>query len=222
MITVAGKAAGCVNPDDTYSKTVSVLGLHLAAGLPAPLPDQLRHHPAARSCCRSSVAFVDRSSRKKWHMARLWVRRLALRGAAVLHAGRPAGSSARVAVVLASILGASSLVADYAILVDIATGTSATDASSRGWAFGYLGGGLPLRSSWGWCSGTTRSASARGWPCGSRCSPRRLWWAGVHDDPAVAAAQHAAGQPGRRGGLRCSSAASASCSRRCATCAATR
>jgi hypothetical protein len=32
MITVAGKAAGCVDPDETCSKTVSVLGLDLAAG----------------------------------------------------------------------------------------------------------------------------------------------------------------------------------------------
>ena len=32
MITVAGRAAGCADPDETCDKTVSLLGLHLAAG----------------------------------------------------------------------------------------------------------------------------------------------------------------------------------------------
>ena len=32
MITVAGRAAGCGDADDTCNKTVNVLGLHLAAG----------------------------------------------------------------------------------------------------------------------------------------------------------------------------------------------
>ena len=42
MITVAGRAAGCVDADETCTKTVSLLGLQLAAGLAAVLPDQLR------------------------------------------------------------------------------------------------------------------------------------------------------------------------------------
>ena len=32
MITVAGNAAGCADPDEACDKTVSLLGLHLAAG----------------------------------------------------------------------------------------------------------------------------------------------------------------------------------------------
>jgi UMF1 family MFS transporter len=49
-----------------------------------------------------------------------------------------------VAVVLSSILAGCSLVSYYAILVDISTEAERDRVSSRGWAFGYLGGGLLL------------------------------------------------------------------------------
>ncbi len=67
MITVAGKAAGCVDPDETCSKTVSVLGLDLAAG---SLPFYLTSFATIASAFVLPVvgAFVDRSHRKKWHM----------------------------------------------------------------------------------------------------------------------------------------------------------
>jgi UMF1 family MFS transporter len=51
---------------------------------------------------------------------------------------------AAFAVVLASIFGGCSLVSYYAILVDISTEDERDRASSRGWAWGYLGGGLLL------------------------------------------------------------------------------
>jgi UMF1 family MFS transporter len=49
-----------------------------------------------------------------------------------------------VAIVLSSILGGCSLVSYYAILVDISTEDERDRVSSRGWAWGYLGGGLLL------------------------------------------------------------------------------
>ncbi len=49
-----------------------------------------------------------------------------------------------VAIVLSSILGGCSLVSYYAILVDISTEEERDRVSSRGWAWGYLGGGLLL------------------------------------------------------------------------------
>ena len=49
-----------------------------------------------------------------------------------------------VAIVLSSILAGCSLVSYYAILVDISTEDERDRVSSRGWAFGYLGGGLLL------------------------------------------------------------------------------
>jgi UMF1 family MFS transporter len=48
------------------------------------------------------------------------------------------------AVVVSSILAGCSLVSYYAILVDISTEDERDRVSSRGWAWGYLGGGLLL------------------------------------------------------------------------------
>ena len=48
---------------------------------------------------------------------------------------------------VSSILGGCSLVSYYAILVDISTEDERDRVSSRGWAFGYLGGGLLLAAS---------------------------------------------------------------------------
>ena len=74
MITVAGRAAGCADPDETCNKTVSLLGLHLAAG---SLPSYLISFATIASAFVLPIvgAFVDRSARKKWHMAALRVRR---------------------------------------------------------------------------------------------------------------------------------------------------
>ena len=68
MITVAGRAAGCGDPDATCNKTVDVLGLHLAAG---SLPSYLTSFATISSAFVLPVvgALVDRSGRKKWHMA---------------------------------------------------------------------------------------------------------------------------------------------------------
>jgi len=49
-----------------------------------------------------------------------------------------------VAIVVSSILAGCSLVSYYAILVDIATEDERDRVSSRGWAWGYLGGGVLL------------------------------------------------------------------------------
>jgi UMF1 family MFS transporter len=142
MITVAGKAAGCVDADDTCSKTVSVLGLHLAAG---SLPFYLTSFATIASAFVLPVigAFVDRSSRKKWHMAGFAWAGSFFAGLLFFMHGESWQLGA-AAIVLASILGGCSLVSYYAILVDISTEDERDRTSSRGWAFGYLGGGLLL------------------------------------------------------------------------------
>jgi UMF1 family MFS transporter len=142
MITVAGKAAGCVDADDTCSKTVSVLGLHLAAG---SLPFYLTSFATIASAFVLPVigAFVDRSSRKKWHMAGFaWAGSFFAGLLFFMHGA--SWQLGAAAIVLASILGGCSLVSYYAILVDISTEDERDRTSSRGWAFGYLGGGLLL------------------------------------------------------------------------------
>src|SRR3954452_9242965 len=67
MITVAGKAAGCIDADDTCSQTVNLLGLDLAAG---SLPFYLTSFATIASAFVLPIvgAIVDRSPRKKWNM----------------------------------------------------------------------------------------------------------------------------------------------------------
>ncbi len=142
MITVAGRAAGCRNADETCARTVSLLGLHLAAG---SLPFYLTSFATISSAFLLPVvgAFVDRSGRKRWQMGGFaWAGSLC---AALLFLVR--GDHWQVgaaAVVASSVLGGCSLVSYYAILVDISTEAERDRASSRGWAWGYLGGGLLL------------------------------------------------------------------------------
>lgn len=142
MITVAGKAAGCVDADETCARTVSVLGLDLAAG---SLPSYLVSFATISSAFVLPIvgAFVDRSAHKKRHMAAY-----AWSGAAsaslLFFLADDNWQLGAVAVVLASVLAGCSLISYYAILVDISTEDERDGASSRGWAWGYLGGGLLL------------------------------------------------------------------------------
>jgi UMF1 family MFS transporter len=143
MITVAGRAAGCGNSaDENCSKTVSVLGLHLAAG---SLPFYLTSFATISSAFVLPIvgAMVDRSPRKRWHMAGFaWSGSFF---AALLFFMRgDQWQLAAFAIVVSSILGGCSLVSYYAILVDISTEAERDRVSSRGWAWGYLGGGLLL------------------------------------------------------------------------------
>jgi UMF1 family MFS transporter len=142
MINVAGKAAGCVDPDDTCSKTVHVLGLPLAAG---SLPAYLTSFATIASAFILPVvgAMVDRSPRKKVHMAVFaWIGSLFC---ALLFFMKGEGwQIGAVAIVVSSILAGCSLVSYYAILVDISTEDERDHVSSRGWAWGYLGGGVLL------------------------------------------------------------------------------
>ncbi|RNL79338.1 MFS transporter [Nocardioides marmorisolisilvae] len=142
MITVAGKAAGCVDADETCKRTVDVLGLHLASG---SLPSYLTSFATISSAFVLPVvgSFVDRSAHKKWHMAAYaWAG--ALVGGLLFFLAGDHWQLGAVAVVVSSILAGCSLVSYYAILVDISTEDERDRASSRGWAWGYLGGGLLL------------------------------------------------------------------------------
>ena len=142
MSTVAGRAAGCADDADSCSKTVSLLGLHLAAG---SLPFYLTSFATIASAFVLPVvgAFVDRSPRKKWNMAGF-----AFAGSffcmLLFFMRDDQWQLGAFAVVMSSILAGCSLTAYYAILVDISTEEERDAASSRGWAFGYLGGGLLL------------------------------------------------------------------------------
>ena len=142
MITVAGKAAGCVDADESCKKAVDLLGLHLAAG---SLPSYLTSFATIASAFLLPVvgAFVDRSGRKKLHMAAYaWTG--AAFAALLFFLKDDQWQLGAFAVVVSSVLAGCSLVCYYAILVDISTEDERDGASSRGWAWGYLGGGILL------------------------------------------------------------------------------
>jgi UMF1 family MFS transporter len=144
MIEVAGKAAGCTEfeRENDCSKTVSVLFLDLAAG---SLPFYLTSFATILSAFLLPVvgAMVDQSSRKKVHMAGFAWAGAFFCGLLFFMQGENWQLGA-VCIVLASVLAGCSLISYSAILCDISTEDERDRVSSRGWAFGYLGGGLLL------------------------------------------------------------------------------
>ena len=183
MITVAGKAAGCPDADETCSRTVSVLGLHLAAG---SLPSYLTSFATILSAFLLPVvgAFVDRSARKKWHMASYAFVGSFFAGLLFFMQGQSWQLGA-VAVVLSSILGGCSLVSYYAILVDISTEDERDGASSRGWAWGYLGGGLLLLLNLVLVQGYDAFGIGKGMAVRLSLLSAALWWAAFTVIPLV-------------------------------------
>ena len=176
MATVAGEAAGCVDPDETCAKTVSVLGLDLAAG---SLPFYLTSFATIASAFVLPIvgAFVDRSSRKKWHMgAYAWAGSFFC--ALLFFLQGDFWQLGAVAVVLASIMGGCSLVSYYAILVDISTEEERDHVSSRGWAFGYLGGGLLLAVNLAMFLGHDAIGLEKGMSVRLSLLSAAIWWAG--------------------------------------------
>jgi UMF1 family MFS transporter len=200
MSTVAGRAAGCTDDSDSCDKTVNLLGLHLAAG---SLPFYLTSFATIASAFVLPVvgAFVDRSDRKKWNMAGF-----AFAGSffcmLLFFLRGDQWQLGAFAVVMSSILGGCSLVAYYAILVDISTEEERDGASSRGWAFGYLGGGLLLAINLGMYLG--HDAIGLGEEMAVRLSllSAGLWWALFTLIPLVRLRDHpAVGRIVERGGL---------------------
>jgi UMF1 family MFS transporter len=142
MITVAGRAAGCKDPDAACDKTVDLLGLHLAAG---SLPFYLTSFATILSAFLLPVvgAFVDRSPHKKRHMAGFaWAG--SFFAALLFFMKGDQWQIGAVSILLSSVLAGCSLVSYYAILVDISTEDERDAVSSHGWAWGYLGGGVLL------------------------------------------------------------------------------
>ena len=183
MATVAGEAAGCVDADETCNRTVTLLGLHPAAG---SLPFYLTSFATIASAFVLPVvgAFVDRSSHKKWHMgAYAWAGSFFC--ALLFFMEGDNWQIGAVAVVLASILGGCSLVSYYAILVDISTEEERDRVSSRGWAFGYLGGGLLLAVNLAMFLGHDAIGLEKGMSVRLSLLSAALWWAGFTIIPMV-------------------------------------
>jgi UMF1 family MFS transporter len=200
MITVAGRAAGCGDsPDETCKKAVDVLGLHLAAG---SLPSYLTSFATIASAFVLPVvgAMVDRSGRKRLHMAWFaWSG--ALVGSLLFFLTGDHWQLGAVAVVVSSVLAGCSLVSYYAILVDISTDAERDAVSSRGWAFGYLGGGTLLLVNLAMVLGHSAIGLDKELAVRLSLLSAALWWAGftlipvlgLHDRPAQAVVPESGG-----------------------------
>jgi MFS transporter, UMF1 family len=188
MITVAGRAAGCPDPDETCDRTVSLLGLHLAAG---SLPFYLTSFATIASAFVLPVlgALVDRSAHKKWHMAGFaWAG--ALCTALLYFLKGDDWQLGAVLIVLSSVLGGCSLVSYYAILVDISTEEERDRASARGWAWGYLGGGLLLAVNLGMFLGHDALGLSSDLAVRLSMLSAALWWAGFTLIPVTRLRDH--------------------------------
>lgn len=144
-LTVIAEIAACGSAgtqDDPCRGTLSVLGIPIAAGSLAP-------YAVTFATLVSAVllplvgALADRTARKRQMMAGFaWLGALA--AAAMVFV---TGSNWQLGVtllVIASICLGSSMVVYDAILNQIAAEADRDRVSSRGWALGYLGGGLLL------------------------------------------------------------------------------
>ncbi len=142
MATVAGRAAGCGEEVEGCRNTLGLLGLQVS---PGSLPFYLTSFATIASAFVLPVvgAMVDRSARKKRHMAGFaWAG--AASASLLFFLRGDHWQLGAVAVVVSSVLAGCSLVSYSAILVDISTEDERDTVSSRGWAFGYLGGGTLL------------------------------------------------------------------------------
>jgi UMF1 family MFS transporter len=190
MITVAGRAAGCLDADETCTRTVGVLGLHLAAG---SLPSYLTSFATIASALLLPVvgALVDRSGRKKWHMG-AYAYAGAFCAAMLFFLRGDQWQLGAVAIVLSSILGGCSLVCYYAILVDISTEDERDRASSHGWAWGYLGGGTLLAINLVMVIGYGSIGLSEGMAVRISLLSAALWWAGFTIIPLARLRNYAA------------------------------
>jgi MFS transporter, UMF1 family len=144
-LTAVAETAACGQagtPEDPCTGTLDVVGIPIAAGSLAPY--------AVTFATLLSVlilpivgAVADRTSRKR-HMLAAFAWAGAVGAASMFFV---AGSNWQLGVVLlvvTSLLLGSSLVVYDAILCEIADESDRDRVSSRGWALGYLGGGLLL------------------------------------------------------------------------------
>jgi UMF1 family MFS transporter len=177
MIEIAGKAAGCTEyeRENDCVKTVSIGFLDLAAG---SLPFYLTSFATIFSAFLLPVvgAMVDRSPRKKVHMAGFAWAGAFFCGLLFFMQGENWQLGA-VCIVLASVLAGCSLVSYSAILCDISTEEERDHVSSRGWAFGYLGGGLLLVVNLALVLGNDAIGLSTGMAVRISLLSAALWWA---------------------------------------------
>ncbi|MDE0775276.1 MFS transporter [Nocardioides sp.] len=176
MATVAGRAAGCGDEVEGCTRTLSLLGIAVS---PGSLPFYLTSFATITSAFVLPVvgAVVDRSARKKMHMAGFaWAG--AASASLLFFLRGDQWQVGAVAVVVSSVLAGCSLVSYSAILVDISTEDERDHVSSRGWAFGYLGGGTLLLVNLVLVQGNDLFGLDREMAVRISLLSAALWWAG--------------------------------------------
>ena len=207
-LTSVAERSACGKPTDddfTCRVDLSILGVHVSAG-------SLVFYLVTVSTIISALvlpvvgAVADRSARKTTMMAGFaWAGSL-LAMSMFLVAGTDWQLGALLLVGATLCLGASLVVYD-AILCEIAEPDERDRVSSRGWALGYLGGGLLLAAELRAAHRDERRHRARG---ADLPAQRRHLVGGVHDHPVPRRAQPAAAQRGAGAGRPACSRASAS------------
>jgi UMF1 family MFS transporter len=177
-LTVIAKREACPGQDTDLAcgTDLSVLGLPVA-------PGSLALYVVTAATIVSALllpvvgAIADRSGRKRTLMARIAWTGAAAASAMVL----VGGTNWKLGVVLeivATLCFASALVVYDAILPEIATPDERDDVSSRGWAAGYLGGGLLLALNLGLVTAHDAVGLSSEWAVRLSLLSAGLWWAG--------------------------------------------
>jgi UMF1 family MFS transporter len=192
-LTVIAKRAACPGQSTDLScpTRLSVLGIPI-------VPGSLALYTITAATLVSALvlplvgAVVDRSGRKRSVLCWLaWVGATA--ASAMVFLGGSRWALGVILAMISSLSLGSSLVVYDAILVDISTPDERDAVSSRGWAFGYIGGGLLLAINLAMVS--AHSAIGLSTDAAVRASllSAGLWWGGftlipfrgLHDRPPV-------------------------------------
>lgn len=178
-ITAVAKTAACGTSDGDCDVPLSILGLQVSAGA-------LYFYAITLTTILSAFllpvvgAFADRSGTKKRLLATFaWIGSFF---AALLFFVRDSNWQLGVAsMMVASLCLGASLVVYDSILIEIATPDERDGVSSRGWAFGYVGGALLLIVNLGLLTAMSDQGAA------ARISmlSAALWWAGFTFVPFV-------------------------------------
>lgn len=177
-LTVIAKRAACPGQDTDLPcrTTVSVLGI------PAS-PGSLALYTITTATLFSAIllpivgAAVDRSGRKRTLLCRIaWLGALA--ASAMVLLGGTRWWLGVVLTLVANLAMGCSLVIYDAILVDISTPDERDAVSSRGWAFGYIGGGVLLAVNLAMVSAHDTLGLSSEWAVRISLLSAGLWWGG--------------------------------------------
>jgi UMF1 family MFS transporter len=193
-LTVIAKRAACPGQDIDLDcrNDLSLLGIPIA-------PGSLALYAVTTATLLSALllpvvgAIADRSGRKRTLMARIAWTGAAAAGAMVFVGGTNWQLGVLLEIV-ATLCFASALVVYDAILCEIATPDERDAVSSKGWAAGYLGGGLLLALNLGLVTGHDAVGLSSEWAVRLSLLSAGVWWAaftvipylGLRDRPAGA------------------------------------